>query len=324
MDEDISCLAMSVGEVEFRFNHERPKNQPLLAIASPAEYLKRFQLSLDFFSVRNYLRCLVSGTTFLELYRHYFPVEFARSEAPLTIDTRSALNEGGEGFGAFSAREVEFFHLVNVGLFPIDIDSILTESWEGERPDNIPLEYYGHGFQIDEPEYENSRLGWQLLAYMFSDYGTYTDFEALSEENPTLKPYAALLEKLDNSEAIARNLLSDLCQAEDAPAELEYLPMAIRVLDHTTQNLFIDPDDMYPVNDAMWSDGQETIDLLHKEHIEAHRIMADCDILLDWIEASPKNFRKVIDVCNRSSSKKSKAPKPRRTSTRHQRVRIRV
>jgi hypothetical protein len=315
MDEDLTCSAMAVGEVEFRLNTNLPDFRPLQDLASPAKFLKRFQLSLDYFSVRNYLRCLTYSTLFLRLYQHNFPREFARSEAPLFIDPRSALNGGGDGFGAYSAREIEFFNLVNTRLFPINVDAILSESWEGERPDLIPIEYYGHGFDIDEPDYDSSRLGWQLLAAIFTDYGAYWDFQSESEENPTLKPYAKLLERLEVGEDdINFGLLNDLCQAEDADEELEYLTLSARVLNHITSNLFIDPDDMYPVYDAMWSDGQSTIDLLHKEHIEAHRIMADCDLLLDWIEADPKNFRKVIDVCNRSNSKKQ-PKKPRRRST---------
>lgn len=295
-------------ETQVQFTPAPPQFMPTLAIASPAQYLKRFQLSLDFVSVMSYLNSFLDSAEMLQLYRHYFPVEFANSETELGINPRSRAYE--EGCGVYSPREIEFFGLVHERLFPINIDSIVDESFEGERADVIPLEYWGHGFEIDDPDYTQSSLGWQLVASLFC----YRDERF--EQSMEYEPYAPVMAKLDADIEIDYRLLKDLCNAEDAPPELEYLPLAVDVFNHETGNLFIDPDDMYPVYDARWSGGRETIDMLAQEHIEAHIILDKCEILMEWIEESPKNFRKVIDVCNQSNSKKQPTKSRRRTSSR--------
>jgi hypothetical protein len=307
-------------ETQIQFTPTPPQFRPIMAVASPALYLKRFQLSMDFASVKSYLFSFLESTDLLQLYRHYFPVEFASSPTSLSINPRSRVAYE-EGCGAYSPREIEFFGLVNERLFPINIDGIVEGSGEGEREDLIELEYWGHGFEIDDPDYSRASLGWQLLASIFC----YRD-ERL-EQSAEFEPYAHSFAKLDADIEIDYKLLKDLCNAEGAPAVLEYLPLVVDVFNHETGNLFIDPDEFYPVYDARWSDGQETIDMLAQEHIEAHIILDKCEMLVDWIEASPKNFRKVIDVCNQSNSKKQPHPKKKSrggpSPVRH-RVRIRA
>lgn len=274
-----------------------PANPPLktLRLKSPLDYLKRFKLQMSFFDSAACLNTILNSVHFLKLYQHYFPVEFAASNTSLFPVSGS--HDTSEGAWVYSPREVEFFYLVNERLFPLDLDTMFEYDLdEGIRSDMIHLEYSGHGFAVEDNDYTDYGLGWQLVASIFSYFASSLE----TPDTPAGRAYERLLAKLDHSRPVDSDVLKELCWAEGAAPELTYLPLARDVLNHNTDNCFIDPDYTYPVEDAMWSEGEEIIDFLTEAHKKAHRIWDDCEILMEWIEKSPKNYRKVIEVCKKA------------------------
>src|SRR5436309_15275656 len=77
---------------------------------------------------------------------------------------------------------------------------------------------------------------------------------------------------------------------------ISYLPTAIQMLDHDTGNLFLDPTDDSPVDDATWT--LADIELLAQHWEEAQALRAKADQLADWLAADPARFRKVVDAWN--------------------------
>src|SRR5437764_131650 len=97
--------------------------------------LKEYQLPLSPGQALLYLKQLKESTCLLLLYRHFFPNEYRTSKA-------SATPEPGQ---LYSAREQEFFTLVDQKLFPLPLDyyTEAATSYGDERSEQIDIIYLG-------------------------------------------------------------------------------------------------------------------------------------------------------------------------------------
>lgn len=278
----------------------------LLKLSAPSAFIKKFKLSLDFHSSIIYLNSLAEGGHFLLLYKHFFPEEFAASTAPFA--PLPGADHITDGAGVYSPREIEFFNLVGNRLFPFNFDWMMEiASTDGERVNNIFIEYMG--FDQDDPDYDECRLGWQLLAII----NTPSYFEDLCEQISGVPGHAAFLEVLNKVKEGELDQLQfkERCKkARVGGGVLAYLPLAFEVISNDTDNYFLDGSPSNPIDEFYWSGGINTIKYLAAEYDEALLKTHQCGILMDWIEESPANFRKVITLWNRSLTK----PQPQQES----------
>jgi hypothetical protein len=92
--------------------------------------------------------------------------------------------------------------------------------------------------------------------------------------------------------------MDELCRAEEAP--LCYLPIAFRMIDHSTNNAFLDPTDEMPCEDMFWD--LDDIALLTQHWAEAQTMIEQTNELSEWLAADPQRLRKVVDLWNQAQS----------------------
>jgi len=72
------------------------------------------------------------------------------------------------------------------------------------------------------------------------------------------------------------------------------------MLDHETENAFLDPTDEMPCEDLFWE--LADIELLAEHWREAEVMMQQAEQLTEWLAAEPTRLRKVIELWNRALS----------------------
>ena len=110
----------------------------LVQVQDALDWLRVFQ-EFSVSQVLEYLDDKLDQAKMLTLYKALFPAQYRRSKASL---------ERGE---LYSAREQEFFELVNQRLFPID------DGWVMERDNNIP--YMLVGIDLETGLIKNGLIG---------------------------------------------------------------------------------------------------------------------------------------------------------------------
>jgi hypothetical protein len=239
------------------------------------ERLERYRLPLRLEEATAYLKSVRNRLEFLELYRHYFPEEWASSGASLTP---------GPG-DRFSSREEEFLELVDARLFPLHTEYCLELLEEGEFP--LPVPVVLQGLDWWNEDFQELRPAWQMLLRM----------AGLVENREEVKwPEIETLLSGANPRVDFKRL-EQRCQKKGGP--LGHLPLALRLLDHDTGCAFLDASEEGPGIEAWWE--REDIDWLVAENRLAGEILEKIEGFLDWLEAAPgPNFKEVIKIWNRS------------------------
>ena len=253
---------------------------------SPLKYLSRYLLPRTIEEAEDYLsRRLETATLFFACGRHLplifekrFPTEWARDqEKILPPDADTPYSEG----------ELKCLELIAEHLFPFAYEHLeMVAQDEGERMSVIPL--YSFGIDLWNEGPGDLSPGWKMLALLNRDISAHDEavprcvLSALREA----RPYAR--------EAWSWEVFRATCATFGEP--LSYLPIAIQMLDHDTGNLFLDPSDDAPVEDATWT--LSDIELLTEHWKEAQTLHAKADQLADWLATDPQRFRKVVDVWN--------------------------
>jgi len=258
----------------------------LLLLDSPLKYLPRYLLPRTIEEAEDYLsRRLETATLFFVCDRHFpkvfekrFPREWAGDqEKILPPDADTPYSEG----------ELLCLELISEHLFPFAYEHLeMVAQDEGERMCVIPLYSFGIDLWNEGPGDLSS--GWKMLALLNRDISAQNEVVprcALSSLREA-RPYAR--------EAWSWEVFRATCAAFGEP--VSYLPTAIQMLDHDTGNLFLDPSDDAPVEDATWT--LSDIELLAQHWKEAQSLHAKADQLADWLAADPQRFRKVVDVWN--------------------------
>jgi hypothetical protein len=247
------------------------------AIAGALDRLHRHRLPLTFATARDCLEQYRDRANLLTLYQHYFPQEYAAS----TAGVRPAKG------AVYSTQEIEFFERVNARLFPLPLDVFLDE-YEGVRSTTLPVMTFGIDWWMDAVA--DLRPGWQLLLLLTGEVAV-TDVEI---DPRFLKTYLKRMKPQPPGSRVAWDAFKAACAT--AGEALSTLPLALEMLAHDTGNIWLDPSDEMPVMDAEWC--VPDIDVLAREYQEAQQMLRQADQVLDWLEASPTHFGKVITLWN--------------------------
>ncbi|HEX2913748.1 MAG TPA: hypothetical protein VH186_23285 [Chloroflexia bacterium] len=269
------------------------------------ELLKAYRLPLRLPEALAYLSRLQSSASLLALYRHFFPVEFARSHAATTPEKGCI----------YSPREIEFFELVDERFFPLPLEYYLDLSAESGDERSERIEVLCLGLDWWELDLADLHPGWQLLLVLMGEL----ELAALFPESPPA--YWAAREELpwpresleeilreDNTGENARQIYSQghlaaleklvAREGEGESAVLSALPLALRILMHDTGNLWLDPTPETAVDDAYWC--EEDVEYLAAAYAEARRMMEEADRLLDWLTESTEHLSKGVELWKKS------------------------
>ncbi len=267
------------------------QSQGLLTFPEAVNYLNALRLPLTFTQAAAYLRGRWHSANLLRLYRHYFPVEYAASTASSIVEIEHG---GSQGLTClYSPQEKEFVQLVEARLFPFYADNLLEEA--EEREDVIYLPNFGVDFW--SCEFEELHPGWQLLLLICGQvergFVSRLELTGCNTEGRLQTELLAVMDALQGHD-IRPDELETACHSKGPP--LCYLPLALRILEHDTGNIYLDPTDEMPAEPLEWS--VEDMDYLIEQYAEATAINEKVELLLDWLSASPANLREVIILWN--------------------------
>ena len=270
--------------------------------------LKKYQLPLSPGQALLYLKQLKESATLLLLYRHFFGEEYHASQA-------SAIPEPGQ---LYSLKEQEFFTLVDQKLFPLPLDyySEAAASYGDERSEQIDIMCLGLDWW--NTEVEELHFGWQLLLVLSGSCeasaltAPAANFQVETQDTAASSPtrfdprLTAVLESIKEAGAGSRSSytsvqlswLEEECLSRGEP--LASLPLALRIIMHDTDNLWLDPLPESPVDDAYWC--IEDVALLAEAYREASQILERVEGLLHWLEADLIHFKEVVTLWNQSCS----------------------
>lgn len=264
---------------------------PTLSVSGALMRLRYYQLPLTFAEATTYLRGLWNSTQLLSLYRHYFPAEFSASTASASLwaQTHDKGNSGMVKGCLYSPKELEFVRLVDEKLFPLYVDYYLEEI--EERCDIIYIPSFGiDWWQTDISDLES---GWQLLL-LLADHAqvelSWNDAEGGLELKELLAEVKDHKLNWDKFKALSQAAGEPLC----------YLPLALDMLEHNTNNIFLDPTDEIPAEPLEWC--IEDIDYLTEEYRETTTISENAQKVVDWLAASPFHFKEVLELWKQALS----------------------
>ena len=273
------------------------------------EILRPYWVPASVSEAQRYLHEHVAPVRLIGLYKHYFPDEYRRSEASMTV-------QPGE---MFAEAEKEFFRLVDNRLFPLYEDGLdyLVEEYaaewrdvdyldEGEgRPDPrdfaIPVMPTGlPGWRESWPQ--DYRAGWRLLMAAVAGAARDDRENLPAPLTPELLDAAGQLNLFSQAPGGWARLdwtrLSELCVGmvgEDTP--LRALPNALNMLDCDTGCVFLDafPDEaLGPTVEAYWT--REDMDWLIEEYKKANEYDAPVYRFLEWLETDGGHMHRTIDL----------------------------
>jgi hypothetical protein len=246
------------------------------------EHLRRYRLPTTFAEAQSYLRWRHETAHLFTIYQRYFPDDFPQQ---WKRDQEKLLPASA---ASYSESELTCLKLIEARLFPFALDHLLQCCDEGERLSTIPL--WSFGMDRWNQPLQDFSLGWQLLLLLLEEIEDELDLDA------------DVLDALQQLERGPRRLsmsqLETLCQQVEAP--LTYLPTAMRMLDHSTDNAFLDPTDEMPCEDMFWEVAD--IELLAEHWQEAEVMMQQAEQLTEWLATEPTRLRKVIDLWNNALS----------------------
>jgi hypothetical protein len=225
--------------------------------------------------------------TFFVLYQHYFPAEYAASQA-----SAQARPEDG-----LSRREIEFLNLVAQRLFPLEPDWVVEQAMEkyGEGEDLllcIPIEEI-----VPRPdEWDEER---QPLVNVFAEMVGYTNIEfdkvrAHFAELGVNLPFP-LAPKGGQMESVWARFQT-LCASKGRP--LSGVPQMMDLLFHNTGNFWLDfdPELVYASEAMEWT--VENMDWFATEWRAAEPILDVGTETLNWLAKHPELLVDVIECWN--------------------------
>lgn len=265
-------------------------------IAEAIYSLRQCQLTITPLKALDYLEVQLNTYQLLALYQHFFPSEWATSQTSLYLPVN---NEGNSktvsSENCHSPRELEFITLVYTHLFPMSFWAV--ESAHEERLQAIPITSMGVDWQIEEG-IENLRMGWKLLL-PFSQEGRYwlDDVEPEGSEwfDSEFETHHVSYKDIHHPDRIDNKRLRRLCCELTTP--LQFLPLALKLLEHETENLWLDesPDEMnygLYASSLPWS--KSSINLLHRKWNQASRILDAAYLLIEWLETDMKTHAQLL------------------------------
>jgi hypothetical protein len=246
-----------------------PVSPPTISAVAAIQKLR----CLGFTSARDAVAQLgvwADATRLLQLYRRYFPDEFARSTASVTIP-----RTGGEP--GYSEREREFLRLVDEHLFPLP-----DLAFEMERCSCIPL--YPKGIDWDDPP-ETYCLAIRAVMALFVDQ----DFPWANWLPPTLHVETGALDW---------DKFKHWCQYGNGV--VRQLPLLVELVAHDTGNLWLDYSFDYDWESFEWEEA--ALNYLTREWQRARDLIAQINRALERIEAHPRYYlTRLVRLWNRAN-----------------------
>ncbi|MBC1236157.1 hypothetical protein [Nostoc sp. 2RC] len=244
------------------------------------------QLTLDATESLDYLETQLNIYSLLALYQHYFPTEWKASQASIYPPT---------DVDCHSPRELEFIVLIYTHLFPLSHWTVET-AYE-QRLHSIPITTMGIDWTMDG-EIEHLKDGWQLLLPFSHDGHRWLDDidpEGSEWFDSEFAIYGITYSDIDHPDKIDQKELKRQCHQSNTP--LKFLPIALRLLDHETKNVWLDEyaNDYYyqPYSTSLpWS--KASIDLLTRKWQQADRMLNCATNLIDWLEADLKPHAQIL------------------------------
>lgn len=243
--------------------------------------LRCYQLPTSYADADAYLRKRWETVQLLAIHQKYFPTKL---EASWATDQDKLLPQDED---SYSEAELNCIKLIDDELFPFAIDHLLTCADEGERLSTIPL--YAYGIDRWDRPISDFELGWQMLLQLVEPLPLWETESAIEADVLSLLGQAT-------RGSVSLSRMEELCRVEEEP--LRALPTALRMIDHSTQNAFLDPTDEMPCEDMFWD--LEDVALLAKHWEEAQMMTEQTDALAKWLAADPLRVRKVVDLWNTS------------------------
>ena len=247
----------------------------------------------------NYLRQQLTTYRLLSLYQQYFPCEFASSTAspyPATDSDQSA--------NPYTEKEFEFLSLVARNLFPLPYlewldDYSFIEPWE------ILITPMGLGWLDEEG------VGWDALMPGFrvllplsqlgrEELDSYAEMEQWYEEE---WEFPLSLDEIAQPESVNAKKLRRLCHQAGKP--INFLPLALNLLDFSTGNLWLDEfgGQLNSCDATIHEWSQDSVRYLTRECHKAKYILAAIDGFIEWLEADiTPRFLQIVQLWNHSST----------------------
>nr|RNJ69415.1 MAG: hypothetical protein EDM05_09050 [Leptolyngbya sp. IPPAS B-1204] len=257
--------------------------------------LRQCQLTITPFKALDYLAVQLNTYQLLALYQHFFSSEWATSQTSLYLPADTGTPTSIPLENRHSPRELEFITLVYTHLFPMSFWAV--ESAHEERLQAIPITSMGVDWQIEEG-IENLRMGWKLLI-PFSKEGRYWLDNVESEGgewfDSEFETHHVSYKDIHHPERIDNKRLRRLCCELTTP--LQFLPLALKLLDHETENLWLDesPGEMnYGLYTSSLPWSKSSINLLHRKWKQASRLLDAAYLLIEWLETDMKTHAQLL------------------------------
>jgi hypothetical protein len=212
----------------------------------------------------------------LACYLHFFPEAFAQSQARMERDPEQE---------AYSPGEIEFLLLVDRHLFPLPylVDEDLSAADPEERQWDIPIVPCGRDW-YEEPDIET---GWQVLlllaGYELASYALTLD---------RCLDWEVLLEVVQEARAQLDRLIQ---RAALAPAPLSSLPLALKMVGLTTDNVWLDSTPELPAEGWSWC--IEHVEILKADWEACETITRQVNKLVEWLGAEPLARLREMMIC---------------------------
>lgn len=242
----------------------------LLDLQPALEQLKTYRVPVSVTEAITYLESRLDSAQILTLYQHYFPQEYAQSTAA--------------PFSHFpeipSPQEQEFWYLFNQRLFPIELDE-----WELEgRLKWIP--FYPRDLAWYDANIEDFDPSIQFLLCLYEPSWLQSDWQSHFNIEP---PPVAEAEQID------WHRLNSLCQQAIQP--LNYLSQAVSLIDHSTENIWLDS----TYESGLFFDWSiDNIDFLAAQWKQAQTLWENVEALALWLQDSPDHKLATIDLWNQA------------------------
>jgi len=208
------------------------------------------------------------STRILQLFRKYFPQQFARSTASTSIPIHQ--DERG-----YSERELEFFRLVDEHLFPLP-----EIMFDMERLSSIPI--YPQGVDWED-ERENMRLSLRAAMALVSD-----------DDGMLWEAWLPLHLRPERGER-DWDRLAEMCR--NAKGLAKRFPLLLDLVALNTGNLWLDQNWECCCDDYPWE--EMAVEYLKKEWRKAQRIFAQLNPLLDHMDKHPRYWlRRLVKLWN--------------------------
>lgn len=253
-------------------------------LIDPLRYLPRFQLPKTIEEAEEYVSWRLETATLLWVCARYlpgaFPLELAGDQELLLPSRRVP----------WSVGEYKCHELLGERLLPFSIDSPEMMAMEEDaRMSYIPilpegLDHWTNGFD----EYNK---GWLMLG-LLDRQASSTDLGGLPQEARAALTHAHPYHGISWCEED----IVEVCNRAGTPYNA--LPTAIHILDHSTENVYLDPTYDMPLEDNFaWGD-REAFEYLIFEWEEAQEMMGRAEHLTEYLVAHPSHLRKVVDLWN--------------------------